>query len=95
MSKTKLEKKIKRKIQFEFHSPDASEVILVGDFNQWDPKKHVMKKKDSGDWEKTTMLPPGTYEYKFLEDGHWVEDPGNPEIRQNCFGTCNNVLKVS
>jgi len=95
MAKAKPEKAIKRKIQFEYHSPDAGEVVVVGDFNQWDPKKHIMQKRESGDWATTTMIPPGIYEYKFLVDGRWVEDPANPEIRQNCFGTRNNVLKVS
>ena len=96
MPKTKPEKTIKmKKIQFEFHSPDANEVFLVGDFNQWEPKKHVMKKGKNGAWEKTTMLPQGTYEYKFLVDGSWVEDPKNPERCLNRFGTLNNVLKVS
>jgi 1,4-alpha-glucan branching enzyme len=90
-----VEKIKKRRVQFAFHSTAAREVTLVGDFNQWDPKKHVMKKGENGSWEKTAMLSLGTYEYKFLVDGFWAEDPANPERRPNCFGTLNNVLKVS
>ena len=41
MAKVKPKKKIKRrKITFSFESSDAKEVILMGDFNNWNPKKH-------------------------------------------------------
>ena len=35
----------RKKISFAFYSPEAKEVILMGDFNGWHPKKHIMKKK--------------------------------------------------
>ena len=41
------------------------------------------------------MLPPGAYEYKFVVDGEWLTDPGNPEVRPNAFGTYNSVLLVA
>ena len=45
MAKVELKKKIKRrKITFSFESSDAKKVILMGDFNNWNPKKHPMKK---------------------------------------------------
>jgi 1,4-alpha-glucan branching enzyme len=34
----------RRKTTFSLISPDAKEVILMGDFNQWNPKVHPMKK---------------------------------------------------
>jgi 1,4-alpha-glucan branching enzyme len=40
--KSKLKPK-KRKVTFSPTSPDTKEVILMGDFNQWNPKKHPMK----------------------------------------------------
>ena len=38
-------------------------------------EKHPMKKSENGDWQKTAMLPAGRYEYKFLVDGQWWNDP--------------------
>ena len=88
-------KKIKRqKITFSFESSDAKEVILMGDFNNWNPKKHPMKKDDNGKWTKAVLLPPGQYEYKFLVDGQWKEDPQNERICSNKFGSYNNVVNL-
>ena len=40
MTKVKPSNKIKRqKITFSLETPVAKEVILVGDFNNWNPKK--------------------------------------------------------
>jgi len=49
MSAVKSEPKPKRrKVTFSLTSPDAKEVILMGDFNQWNPKVHPMKKTKTG-----------------------------------------------
>jgi len=43
MAKIKPKQKIKkRKITFSINLKDAEEVILMGDFNNWNPKKHHM-----------------------------------------------------
>jgi 1,4-alpha-glucan branching enzyme len=85
----------KRRIKLSLDAPDAEEVDLVGDFNQWNPKMHPMKQQYDGTWSKILMLPPGRYEYKFLVDGEWQEDPENGLMITNCFGTRNSVLIVS
>jgi 1,4-alpha-glucan branching enzyme len=95
MAKVEPKKKIKRqKITFSFESSDAKEVILMGDFNNWNPKKHPMKKDDNGKWTRAVLLPPGQYEYKFLVDGQWKEDPQNDRICSNKFGSYNNVVNL-
>ena len=96
MAKIEPTKKIKRqKISFSFESSDAKKVILMGDFNNWNPKKHPMKKDDNGKWTKAVILPPGQYEYKFLVDGKWKEDPQNDRICPNNLGTYNNVFNLT
>jgi 5'-AMP-activated protein kinase regulatory beta subunit len=67
----------------------------MGDFNNWNPKKHPMKKDDNGKWAKAVILPPGQYEYKFLVDGQWKEDPQNDRICPNNFGTYNNIFNLT
>jgi hypothetical protein len=54
-----------------------------------------MKNNDVGIWEKILMLYPGRYEYKFLVDGQWWNDPGNDRVCPNSFGTLNSIVKVS
>lgn len=96
MLKVKSKQKNKlHKVTFSLESTDAKEVILMGDFNNWNPKKHKMKNNTNGKWNKTVMLSPGKYEYKFLIDGQWKEDPGNAQTCPNCFGTLNSVLNLT
>ena len=95
MAKSKPNQKGKRrKVTFTLDYPGASEVILVGDFNQWDPKIHPMKADASGVWKKATLLYPGRYEYRFWVDGQWKNDPANPQMCLNSFGTYNNFIDV-
>ena len=54
-----------------------------------------MKQKDEGIWKKTMMLPEGSYEYKFIVDGVWLNDPMNEETCINEFGSVNNKVKIS
>lgn len=89
------QKIIKRKATFSIHLADAKEVYLVGTFNHWNPKKHPMHQKKNGIWEKAVIIPPGMYEYKFLVDGQWKEDPQNSLKCLNSFGTRNSVLDFS
>ena len=94
MAATTLSEKIKkRRITFTLKAPDAVEVILMGDFNRWNEKKHQMKKREDGSWKKDVIIPAGRYEYKFLVDGRWQIDPKN-EVCPNCFGSLNNIIVV-
>lgn len=96
MTKIKLKQKIKRRrVTFSFESINAKEVILMGDFNNWSTKKHPMKSSGNGMWHKNVVIPPGRYEYKFLVDRQWKEDPQNDQTCLNCFGTYNNVIYLT
>lgn len=96
MSKRKSKKKTsRRRVTFSYQAVDAGEAILMGDFNNWNPEVHPMKNDGTGMWEKTVLLFPGRYEYKFLIDGKWRMDPRNDRICVNSFGTRNNVLDIT
>ena len=96
MAKKKQEKKIqRRRITFKLEASEATEAVLVGDFNSWDVKKHGMKKDNKGRWSKIVTLAPGRYEYKFLVNGEWQNDPNNDQVVPNSFGTLNNHLTVA
>ncbi|MFV0605380.1 MAG: helix-hairpin-helix domain-containing protein [Niabella sp.] len=56
---------------------DATEVILLGDFNNWNPEEAVtLTLKEEGILTAAILLEPGkTYEYRFLlNTGAWVND---------------------
>ena len=71
----------------------AKTVILTGSFNNWDEQAIHMKRQGDG-WEIHLTLSPGIYEYKFIADGTWMEDPANHEKRRNQYATFNSVLRV-
>ncbi|MFP4160108.1 MAG: glycogen-binding domain-containing protein [Desulfobacterales bacterium] len=84
----------RRRITFRLDAPEAREVSIGGDFNRWEPQKHMFSKNPSGVWEKTLMLDPGRYEYKFMVDGMWCMDPLCPGSCDNAFGSRNSVIEV-
>ena len=95
MSKQKQSKNTqKRRITFKLDASGAKDAVLVGDFNSWDVKKHRMKRDDKGRWTKIVTLAQGNYEYKFIVDGEWQNDPNNNQVVSNSFGTFNNLLTV-
>jgi len=96
MARIKTRQGIKqRKVTFSLENADANEVFLIGDFNKWNPKTHPMKRDGNGTWIRDVIIPPGEYEYKFMVDGKWKEDPQNEQLIPNCFGTYNNIINVA
>jgi hypothetical protein len=71
----------------------AKKVILTGTFNQWDEHALAMHRDGDG-WTMRLALKAGRYEYKFIVDGAWMEDPANPETVQNEHATLNSVLSI-
>jgi 1,4-alpha-glucan branching enzyme len=84
----------KKRLIFSLEAPGANEVILMADFNKWNKKIHAMKKDNNGTWTKTVIIPSGRYEYKYLVDGEWWNDPKNHEVCYNQHGSLNNIITV-
>ncbi|MBK7172105.1 MAG: glycogen-binding domain-containing protein [Bacteroidales bacterium] len=57
----------------------AKEVKLAGSFNNWNPGELLMF-RDSTGWNLPYVLAKGNYEYKFIVDGNWIQDPANPFV---------------
>jgi 1,4-alpha-glucan branching enzyme len=79
---------------FGLSHPTARQVCIAGSFNDWHPSVTPMIRLDDGKWAKELALPPGRYEYRFVVDGVWVDDPAAKELIPNSFGTANAVLVV-
>lgn len=92
-SKAKV-KPLTKKVQFESPAPEAQEVYLAGDFNNWDSSANPMKKDKKGIWKTALSLKPGRYEYRFLVDGNWENDPSCCNCVPNEFGSQNCVRIV-
>jgi 1,4-alpha-glucan branching enzyme len=88
-------KSIQGKFKFEFSAPEAKEVSLVGNFNQWNSQANPMKKDKKGIWKVTLSLEPGRYEYRFVADGNWENDPSCSCCVANEFGGENCVRIVA
>ena len=86
-----------REVVVRFRDPAASDVRIAGDFNGWVPDKGVRSLIESEGatrvWTKILQLPPGTYQYRYVVDGEWREDPDNPERADNEVGR-SSVLVV-
>lgn len=63
-----------RFLEFRFFRPDASQVFLAGDFNQWSVGDLPMRRTQRGDWRARLRLPSGTYRFRYWADGHWYCD---------------------
>jgi len=91
-TKKKQKKKLeanKTEVVFSLLAPDARSVFLCGDFNQWNPSSHPLRKGKNEEWKISLSLSPGQYQYRFLVDGEWQNDPNSPECVANPFGTTN------
>ena len=84
----------RRRIIFSFSAPEAQNVSLVGNFNNWDYTK-TMKKDKEGLWTSRVDLEPGKYEYRFLVDGEWQNDPKCQTTQPNSYGSHNCILEIS
>jgi 1,4-alpha-glucan branching enzyme len=86
-------KSVGRKTEFSLSAPRARSVSIAGDFNQWDTSSHSLKQDKKGVWRISLSLNPGQYEYRFLVDGEWQNDPSCCSLIDNAFGT-SNCLKI-
>ncbi|MCS7228214.1 MAG: diguanylate cyclase [Endomicrobia bacterium] len=88
-----------RTIFFNFYPENnyqPKEVSVVGDFNNWDRKKGVMKYlPEEQKWCIKMLLKPGTYRYKFLIDNNiWMIDKNAKYFADDGFGGQCSVISV-
>jgi hypothetical protein len=80
--------------RFMLVAPDAGQVSLVGDFNDWELAATPLEKQN-GVWTVTVPLRPGRYNYAFLVDGQrWTADPSAPRNVGDDFGRPSSVITV-
>ncbi|MCP4715245.1 MAG: AAA family ATPase, partial [Deltaproteobacteria bacterium] len=83
-------------IYFALQDAHASEVHLVGDFNNWKVGEDSRLVSDGfGGWRKFVPLVAGTsYRYKYFIDGEWLPDSNNPHHEPSPYGGHDSVITV-
>lgn len=87
-----------RPVAMQFRGRDARDVRIAGDFNGWVPDRDVESTSypegTERVWTKVLHLAPGTYQYRYLVDGEWREDPANPRATRAPVGGRNSLLVI-
>jgi 1,4-alpha-glucan branching enzyme len=83
------------KVELCLAAPEAEQVLVTGSFCSWVADSVALNKGKKGLWKTTLSLAPGRYEYRFIVDGKWCDDPNCTERVPNEFGTENCVLHVA
>ena len=88
-------KKTAKPINFVCVAPEAKQVNLAGDFNDWDPAAHPMKRQPDGAWLVQVPLTHGHHHYRFLIDGKAVLDPRAQGVARDHQGEKVSLIAVS
>ena len=83
-----------KRTYFKLLAPEAEQVMLCGCFTQWEDEARPLKQNAKGEWRTSVTLAPGTYEYRFVVDGQWRNDPAADQV-PNPYGDCNCVATVT
>lgn len=87
-----------REVIVRYRDAVAGDVRIAGDFNGWVPDRGVRSliaaEGRTRVWTKVLTLEPGTYQYRYVVDGEWQEDPSNPQSAPGPTGQPNSILRV-
>lgn len=74
----------------------GKKAAVLGEFNEWDPAAHPMKKRKDGTFSATVSLEAGhEYRFRYLVDGErWVNDNEPDSEVRNRFGSTDCVIAV-
>ncbi len=83
-------------VRFSLEAPEASSVLLAGNFSGWTSDGLNLERTGNGLWEIEIRLKRGrTYTYNFLVDGQsWVVDPSAADRIEDDFGGESALLRL-
>lgn len=86
---------VKEGLLFSCYSPEAKEIFLAGDFNGWKRRETPLVKGRDDVWRTILRLKPNrSYDYKYIVDGNWVNDPNNRDLNPDIAGGTNSVIFI-
>lgn len=81
------------KVTFTVPAEEAKKVAVVGDFNNWSTKGSSLKKLKNGNFKGTFELPKeGSYEFKYIIDGAYVNEAEADRYQWNDFAGAENAV---
>ena len=81
-------------VTFFYGNPRASEVLLAGDFTNWQDGALPMEKGEKG-FSLTVNFKAGEEgRYKFISDGNWTTDLRAPDFVDDGFGGKNSHIVI-
>jgi 1,4-alpha-glucan branching enzyme len=84
------------KVTFSVEAKEATTASVVGEFNNWDQAAGELSKLKNGTFKGVFELPKdASYEFKYVIDGNFVNEPEADSFKWNDFaGTENGVINV-
>lgn len=83
-------------ITFTYKDDAASEVGVIGSFDNWTVPGEAMSKNKAGLWEyKLKALVTDELQYKFYNKGTWIFDFKAPDKKDDGFGGNNGLIVVA
>ncbi len=79
---------------FFYGNPRATEVLIAGDFTNWQAGALPMEKTDKGFTLTKTFDAGTTVKYKFISDGNWTTDLRAPDFIDDGFGGKNSMAEL-
>ena len=69
-------------------------VVLVGDFNAWDPTSHPFVRRSNKTYSTAVTLDiDGRYRFRYFSpDGQWINDDDADDFELNSFGSQNCIV---
>jgi len=93
MLKSKLIRQTRKTHTFMFDpTTPATDVSVAGEFSDWDLLPMARR---TGVFQASVKVAPGTYQYKFVVDGNWIDDLACGERVPNGLGGTNCVLRIA
>ena len=81
------------KVTFSLEAKDATNVSVLGDFNNWNEKEGLLNKQKNGVFKNVIDLPTGnSYQFRYFVDGVFVNDTEADAFAWNEFANAENCV---
>lgn len=80
-------------VVFSFYRPQAEQVHIAGDFNDWREGDLPMRRTEDGYWMARMRLPAGEFRFRYHADGQWFTDYAAFGVEPGRFGL-DSILRV-
>ncbi len=79
------------KVTFSVPAKEAKNVVVVGNFNEWNTEATTLKKLKNGTFKGTVDLASeNSYEFRYVVDGSYINDDQADAYAWNDFAAAEN-----